>query len=196
MRVTGLQGYRIIGGLFLALVIAGCSGVPSWRPADIDLHLESPHMRYVVFAFQQGDVTVALNDDNPATKRLIEAATQGYYNGAFVYDRRANHYIRFGEAYWQGREPSPRWLVESTNIRRTGRLRHGQVAVPILAQVDDTHMIIGPQLLMVTNYNINQGDMPGNLLPVGTVVRGEDVLKTVMKGDKVISAVEGVPVAK
>jgi hypothetical protein len=38
--------------------------------------------------------------------------------------------------------------------------------------------------------------MPGNLLPVGTVVRGEDVLKTVMKGDKVISAVEGVPVAK
>jgi hypothetical protein len=182
--------------LALGLILAGCSSPMNWRPADIDIHPATAHSRYVVFAFRQGDVTVELNDNNPATRHLLEAATQGYYNGSFVYDRRPNYFIRFGEAYWQGREPSPRWLIEATNARRADSLGHGQVALPILARVDATHMIIGPQLLLVTTYNINQGDMPGDLLPVGTVVRGEDVLKTVVKGDKVISAVEGVRVAK
>lgn len=179
--------------LLATLLLAACSAGQVRRDIDIQLH---PNYTpgYIIFAFEHGDVIVEVNAQNKLAQRLLELVQQGYYNGTSIYNTVPGHLVQFGEAYWQG-GTSPRILAELPP-RPTRELKGSNVALPVLAMPTSQTMIVGPQVIITTNYAVSAVQVGHDVVPIGKLVQGEEALRAAVKGDKIISAVIGQNIAK
>lgn len=170
-----------------ALWLAGCAGLPPFGPEHAD---------YMVLALQNGDVALQLDADNPATPWLMQLLNAGYYDGSFIHRAIPAGMVQFGEAYWQGKEPSPHQVIMLQGPPVLPQSLHpGDVALPVLAQPAPQTLVVGPQLLLGRGNGVFTDDIGQPVYRVGRVVGDSTALDHAVKGDKILSADKGQVVA-
>jgi hypothetical protein len=186
--VRARLAYGLLGTLAL---LAGCGwGTP-------DAYLPNRSTDYVIFAFPEGDVIVRLEADNPATPWIMRLADSGYYDGSFIHRAIPGSMVQFGEAYWQGHEPSPHQRVALlAEPVLPERLQEGEAALPILAQPTSRTLILGPQILLGRGIGVYTTAIGRPVYRIGTVMSDLTPLNHAVKGDKILSANVGAVIAK
>ncbi|HEX2859047.1 MAG TPA: peptidylprolyl isomerase [Alphaproteobacteria bacterium] len=179
--------------LLATLLLGACSLDDARREIDIQLY-PNYTPAYIMFAFEQGDVIVEVNGQNKLAQRLLELVQQGYYNGSSIYNTVPGRMVQFGEAYWQGGS-SPR-IMAGFPPRPTRELKGNNVALPVLARPTPDTIIVGPQVIIASNFAVSAAQVGHDVVPIGKVVQGEEFMKKAVKGDKIISAAIGQNIAK
>lgn len=172
---------RLIG-LSILMTLGACSSIQnSIQTTWCDLTCSPPASQGMVLVIQleHDRLVYELNMRNPElVEALIRHAETGYYDGMYIHRSVPGLFVETGEGNWINRTP---WK-EAVMDHRGDSAGFGQLG--FVQNADSTY---GPDIIFVRGSTMLEESLIPVNTNVGFIIEGIQALKTLKKGDRIIS---------